>query len=239
MIAIPTIDLQKGTCVKPPGSPLRAPVPDAPIGDVIGVARTWASNGFCRLQIIDRDAESGFGSNAGLIADVIREDTVEIQVAGGIRTLEQIEQLADAGASRVVLDPHTLDELDWLADAADLFPGLLVVSTDVRERRMVTRGWVRGLPLDILDLVSNLTGIPLGGLLVASAYLDGRHTLADLSLLEDVAEACDVPVMCAGGVATMDDLRALEHRGVAGAVLGSVFHSGALDPRAVAQAFGS
>jgi phosphoribosylformimino-5-aminoimidazole carboxamide ribotide isomerase len=235
MIAIPTVDLRNGMCVKPPG--LKSGSGDFPIGNAIGVARAWASDGFHRLQIVDADAESGSGSNANLIEEVIHDGALEIQVGGSVQLLEQIERLADAGASRVVLGSRALDEPDWLTHVADLFPGILVVSTDVRERRVVTRGWVHGLPLDILDLVEDLVGVPLGGLLVASTHLDGQHTGADLALLEDVVEACGFPVMSAGGVSTMDDLRALEHRGVAGAVLGSVLYSGALDPRAVAQEF--
>ena len=236
MIAIPNIDLQNGTCVRPAGS--RSGPSDFPAGDLIGVARALASCGFRRFQIIDRDSESGSGSNAGLIEDVARDGALEIQAGGGVQSLEQIERLADAGACRVVVGPRALDEQDWLAHVADLFPGLLIVSTDVRERRVVTRGWVHGLPLDILDLVDDLAGIPLGGLLVASVHLDGQHTSADLALLEDVAEACEFPVISAGGVSTMDDLRALEHRGIAGAVLGTVLYSGTLDLRAVAQEFG-
>jgi phosphoribosylformimino-5-aminoimidazole carboxamide ribotide isomerase len=79
----------------------------------------------------------------------------------------------------------------------------------------------------------------LGGLLISSVHIEGQqHTAADLALLEDVVEACEFPVMTAGGVASVDDLRALEHRGIAGAVLGTILFSGALDPRAVAQEFG-
>jgi phosphoribosylformimino-5-aminoimidazole carboxamide ribotide isomerase len=237
MIAIPTVDLRNGMCVKPAG--LKSESGDLPVGNGIVVARAWASDGFRRLQIIDLDLESGSGSNANLIEDVIRDGALEIQIGGGVQSLEQIERLADAGASRVVLGARALDEPEWLAHVADLFPGLLMVSTDVRERRIVTRGWVHGLPLDILDLVEDLVGVPLGGLLVASVHLDGQHSGADLALLEDVAEACEFPVMSAGGVSTMDDLRALEHRGIAGAVLGTVLYSGALDPRAVAQEFGA
>ena len=236
MIAIPTVDLRHGACVKP--SNLTTSPDDFRVG-AVAVARTWASYGFHRLQIIDRDAESGPGSNANLIEDVVRDGALQIQVGGGVQSLEQIERLADAGAAHIVLGARALDEPDWLAQVADLFPGLLVASTDVRERRVVTRGWVRGLPLDILDLVDDLAGVPLGALLIASTHLDARHTGADLTLLEDVAEACEFPVLSVGGVSTMDDLRALEHRGVAGAVLGSAIYSGALDPRSVAQEFGA
>jgi phosphoribosylformimino-5-aminoimidazole carboxamide ribotide isomerase len=164
---------------------------------------------------------------------------MEIQVAGGVQSSEQIERLADAGASRVVLGGRALDEFDWLADVADLFPGLLLVSTDVRERRVVTRGWVHGLPVDVLDLVDDLAGLPLGGLIIASVQAEGQHTSSNLALLEDVAEACEFPVMTANGVSTMDDLRALEHRGLAGAVLGTALYSGSLDAQAVAHEFGS
>lgn len=235
MIAIPSVDLQHGTCAKLNGSQGAG---DFPAGDPLGVARAFASYGFHRFQIIDRDAETGPGSNMAVIEEVVRDGAIEVQVSGGVQSTEQIERLVDAGASRVVLAARALDEPDWLVRVADLFPGLLVLATDVRERRVVTRGWVHGLPLDILDLVDDLTGVPLAGLLVSSVHLDAQHTSSDLALLEDVAEACEFPVIAAGGVSTMDDLRALEHRGVAGAVLGSILHGGTLDLRAVAREFG-
>jgi phosphoribosylformimino-5-aminoimidazole carboxamide ribotide isomerase len=237
MIVIPSVDLTNRTRVRPTG--LKTDASELPIGDAISVARAWAAHGFSRLQIIDRDAESGSSTNASLIEDVVRDGAIEIQIAGGVQSSEQIERLADAGASRVVLGGRALDEIDWLADVADLFPGLLLVATDVRERRVVTRGWVHALPVDILDLVDDLAGIPLGGLIIASVLADGQHTSSNLALLEDVAEACEFPVMTSNGVSTMDDLRALEHRGLAGALLGAVLYSGALDAQAVAHEFGS
>jgi phosphoribosylformimino-5-aminoimidazole carboxamide ribotide isomerase len=237
MIVIPTVDLRNGACVKPAGP--KGEAPDFPAGHAVGFARALAADGFRRLQIVDRDSEFGSGSNDSVVDDVVRDGAIEVQIGGGVQSLEQIERLADAGASRIVLGGRALDEPEWLVDVANLFPGLLVVTTDVRERRVVTRGWVRGVPVDILDLAQELAGVPLGGLLVASVHVDGQqHTTADLTLLEDLAEECEFPVIAAGGVTTMDDLRALEHRGVAGAVLGSVLYSGALDSRAVTQEFG-
>jgi phosphoribosylformimino-5-aminoimidazole carboxamide ribotide isomerase len=108
----------------------------------------------------------------------------------------------------------------------------------VRERRVVTRGWVRSLPLDIFDLLDSLGGLPLGGVLLSAPALNEHRTGVDLALLEEVAESCDFPLLAAGGVSTMNDLRALEHRGVAAAVLGGTLYTGELDARAVAQEFG-
>jgi phosphoribosylformimino-5-aminoimidazole carboxamide ribotide isomerase len=234
MIAIPIIELRNGACVKPTG----AAAGDFPSGEALAVLRALAALGFHRVQINDRDSEAGAGSNTALIEDLVRDGAIDIQVAGGVRSLDQVERLSDAGACRVVLAPRALDEPEWLAHIADLFPGLLIVATDVRERRVVTRGWVRGLPLDILDLAEDLGGIPLGGLLVSSDHRDEQRTCGDLTLLEDVAEACECPVIVSGGVATMDDLRALEHRGVAAAVLGTVLSSGALELPMLGREFG-
>src|SRR5262249_23050215 len=113
----------------------------------------------------------------------------------------------------------------------------LVVATDVRERRVVTRGWVRSLPVDILDLVSELNSFPLGGLLLSPGQPFGQRNGFDLSLVEDVADACDFPLFDAGVIHSTPDLRALEQRGVSAAVLGEALYAGTLDARSVAMEF--
>jgi phosphoribosylformimino-5-aminoimidazole carboxamide ribotide isomerase len=121
---------------------------------------------------------------------------------------------------------------------ADLYPGEIAVATDVRDRRVVRRGWVRTLPVDLLDIVDELNALPLRELLVSLRSADGGTTMAELSLLEDVAEESRFPVLVVGGVASVADLRALEHRGIAGAVIDAErLLSGALDGRRVAQDF--
>jgi phosphoribosylformimino-5-aminoimidazole carboxamide ribotide isomerase len=235
MIAIPAVDIRDGACVQPSAN--AAETAGLPLGEPIGIARAWANAGFRRLHVIDVDAANGTGSNEARVDDIIRDHALEIQAGGGIQTDERIERLVDAGASLVVLGPRAIEEPEWLAAVAEDFPGLLVVATDVRERRVVTRGWVRSLPLDIFDVIEELDGLPLGGLLISAVHGSARDG-ADLALLEDIAEACDFPVIAAGAAATMHDLRALEHRGISGVVIGSALYSGALDARAVASEFG-
>jgi phosphoribosylformimino-5-aminoimidazole carboxamide ribotide isomerase len=235
MIAIPNVDLRSGVCVQPgrSGHPDELVSADLPIN----VARSWANAGFRRVHVVDLDADSGSGSNAALVEDIIRDGAMDVQTSGGVETTEQIQRFAEAGATRIVLGPRAIEEPSWLATAADLFPGMLVVSTDIRERRVVTRGWVRTLPLDIFDVIEDLEGIPLGGLLVSALRFDGQRSSADLGLLEDIVESCAYPLIASGGVATLSDLRALEHRGVSAVLLGNALYSGEIDARAVAQEF--
>jgi phosphoribosylformimino-5-aminoimidazole carboxamide ribonucleotide (ProFAR) isomerase len=236
MIAIPSVELRRGICVQP--SAQQGSDEPVALGHPIAVARWWANAGFHRLNVHDLDADTGSGSNADLIEDIIRDGALDVQAGGGVQSTDQIERFIDAGAVRVVVGARAIEEPSWLASVSDLYPGLLVVSTDVRERRVVTRGWVRNLPLDIFDVIDDWAGLPLGGVLVAALGGNGHRTATDLALLEDVAETCEFPVIAAGGVSTMNDLRALEHRGLAAVVLGSVLYSGELDARSVAQEFG-
>jgi phosphoribosylformimino-5-aminoimidazole carboxamide ribotide isomerase len=236
MIAIPSLDLRNGACVRPPG--LSSGASNFALGDPLAVARLWSSMGFHCMQLTDLDSAALCGANATVVEDIGRETGVEFQAGGGVESVEKIERLAVLGASRVLVGPRALNDPDWICEAAELFPGFLIVQTDVRERRVVTRGWVRGLRLDIVGLVEGLYDVPLAGLLVASVACDAQHAAADLALLEELVEISGFPILAAGGATTMDDLRALEHRGVSAVVLGTALYSGTLDHKAVAAEFG-
>jgi phosphoribosylformimino-5-aminoimidazole carboxamide ribotide isomerase len=99
---------------------------------------------------------------------------------------------------------------------------------------------VRTLPVDILDLVDELNALPLRELLVTVRPVDGAMRFGELGLLEDVVERSRCPVLVAGGVGSIQDLRALEHRGVAGAIIeGEKLLGGTMEGRHVAQEFGA
>ena len=236
MIAIPAVDVRDGACVQLVGGSYADE--RVRLGDAAGVARSWSQLGFGRLHVVDLDAATGVGSNLSVVEAILRDVTAEVQVGGGIRSTDAIEQLFRAGAERVVVGTRAIEDPEWLADVAALYPGVIVVATDVRGRRVVTRGWVRTLPVDVLDVVEELNALPLGGVLVTAIEMEGRMRGTDLALMEDVAEKSHFPVIASGGVATMNDIRALEHRGIDAVVLGMALYTGTLDARAVAQEFG-
>jgi phosphoribosylformimino-5-aminoimidazole carboxamide ribotide isomerase len=204
----------------------------------VEVARSWTRYGFQRLHVVDLDAATGRGGNARVVREILRDGFAEVQVGGGIRESDQIEDLLDDGASRVVVGTRALEEPDWLAEIAEDYPGQIILAADVRDRRLVTRGWARTLAIDVLDFVEELHGLPLGGLLVTAVHREGQMQGVDLPLMEDVAEKAHVPVFASGGVASVRDLRALADRAIAGVVIGMALYTGALDPRAVAGEFG-
>jgi phosphoribosylformimino-5-aminoimidazole carboxamide ribotide isomerase len=235
MIAIPAVDLRGGACVQlVGGSYARERVRlDRPVD----VARSWTHYGFRQLHVVDLDAATGRGTNAAVVREILHDAMAEVQVGGGVRETDQIQDLLNDGATRVIVGTRALEEPDWLADIAEDYPGQIILAADVRDRRLVTRGWARTLPTDVLDFVEELDGLPLGGLLVTAVHREGQMQGVDLPLMEDVAETSHVPVFASGGVASLRDLRALADRAIAGVVIGMALYTGAIDPRAVASEF--
>ena len=237
MIAVPAVDLREGAVVQLVGGKYEQE--KVRLGDPVGVARQWESFGFTQLHVVDLDAATGRGHNAHIIHEILAERTMSVQVGGGVRSADIIERLLDDGADRVVVGTRAIEELSWLEEMAEQFPGHLVVAADVRERRIVTRGWAHTLPKDIMDAVDELNALPLAGLLVTAVHKEGQMQGTDLPLMEDVAEESRFPVYTSGGITTLNDLRALDERGVYGAVIGMALYTGAIDPRVLAEEFGS
>jgi phosphoribosylformimino-5-aminoimidazole carboxamide ribotide isomerase len=237
MIAIPAIDLRDGACVQLVGGSYAHEA--VRLDNPIEVARGWMRAGFQRMHLVDLDAATGRGDNASIVRDILDDVPASIQVGGGIRSGDTIERLLQEGASSVVLGTRALEEPEWLAGTASTFPGQLIVAADVRERRVVTRGWTRTLSRSVLDVVEQLNDIPLGGVLVTAVHREGQLAGTDLFLMEDVAELSAHPVIASGGISTIGDLRELADRGIAAAVIGMALYTGALDARSVAEEFTS
>lgn len=236
MIAIPAVDLRGGQCVQLVGGEYAEE--RIRLDDPLAVARDWARLGFPRLHVVDLDAATGRGSNGAIVRALLRDSEVPVQVGGGVRDEARIERLLEEGATWVVVGTRAVNDEDWCAEMAHRFPGRLIVAADVRERRVVTEGWTALSHLDVLDFVETLGTLPLGGVLVTAVHREGRLQGTDLPLMDDVASASAWPVYASGGVSSLEDMRALEHRGLAGAVLGMALYTGALDARRLSEEFG-
>ncbi len=219
---IPAIDVLGGRAVR-----LAAGQRDAVTlegGDPVELARRFASEGASRLHLVDLDgAFSGVPSFA-LVERVSRAGGLPLQVGGGYRTLEAVATALDAGAERVMVGTAALTP-GFLEQAVERFGDSLVVAVDVRDGRVVVEGWTEASELTPGALAQRCAALGVARLLVTSAARDGSLAGPDLALVEDIAPA-GVPVLAAGGIASLDDLRALEQRGCEGAVVGSALLAG-------------
>jgi phosphoribosylformimino-5-aminoimidazole carboxamide ribotide isomerase len=235
VIAIPALDLRGGACVQLAAGSYDEEVIRIP--DPVGVAIAWRQYGFRHLHVVDLDAVAGRGNNAVEIQAILAATDVEVQVGGGIKSRDSIHQFLADGAQRVVIGTQALEDSDWLLEMSTDFPGCIIVAADVRDRKVLSHGWTRIQPMLVLDLVEDLNGLPLAGVLVTAVHREEAMRGTDLPLMEDIADVAEFPVFASGGLGSIGDLRALADRGVAAAIIGMGLYSGAMDPWAVADEF--
>jgi len=235
MIVIPAVDLREGHCVQLVGGSYDREA--IRFDDPVDVATRWQRSGFPTLHLVDLDAATGRGSNRDVIRRILECSECETQVGGGIRKTEDIDELLRAGADRVITGTRGLEDPDWLASVADANPGRVVVAVDIRERGVVTRGWSGAHDRDFRDVVTALGSLPLGGLLVTAVHREGLMEGTDLPLMREVMAHSALPIQAAGGIGTIEDLRALKDLGVSAAIVGMALYTGALDPSAIIEEF--
>jgi len=235
MRVFPSIDVRGGACVQwvggePAAEKIRLP-------DPVEVAHRWKAAGFRVLHVVDLDAALGTGSNAKVIASILKATALESEVGGGVRDAEDIQRLLDLGASRVIVGTRALEDPRWLEEVAFKFPGKLVLAADARGRQVVSRGWTRTLTQDVGALIAGVDPLPLAAVMVTAVHVEGREGGTDLALMSELTEATSHPLEAAGGIASMDELRKLAAAGVAVAVLGMALYTGKIDARAAAKEF--
>lgn len=235
MLAIPAIDLRDSHCVQlVGGDPDREAVR---LADPVHIARRWVATGFTRLHVVDLDAALGRGDNRPLVGDLLRHAEVPVQVGGGVRDDETFAALLAEGADAIVVGTRAIEDPGWVEDLALRSPGRVIVAADVRERAVVVKGWTAGTRRSIRDVIAALEALPLAALLVTAVHREGRLEGPDLPLLDAVLEIAPWPVIAAGGITSLQDLRNLDERGVGAAILGMALYTETLDARVVAEEF--
>ena len=235
MIAVPAVDLREGACVQLVGGSFedeRIRIPDA-----ISAAQRWSDAGFARLHVVDLDAAAGVGANEDAISGILSRGNARVSVGGGVRTSERVAELLTTGADSVVVGTRALEDFEWLDAAANRYPNRIVVALDVRDRTVVIEAWTKRVETPLAELAARLDQLPLAGVLVTAVHREGLMGGPDLDLVDDLVKMTRHPVIASGGIATLDDLRALEQRGASTCVIGMALYSGALDASAVASEF--
>lgn len=235
MLAIPALDLRDRHCVQLVGGDYNAQ--SIRLDDPVAVARRWAAAGFARLHVVDLDAATNRGDNRDLVRELLRDVTLPMQVGGGVRDDDAVTALFDDGADQVIVGTRGIEDPAWLGEQAARFPGRIILAADVRDRQIVSKGWTKRTKLRLGDLLSDLEGVPLAGLLVTAVHKEGKMEGTDVPLIEDAVRLSDWPVIASGGIGSLQDLRNLEDRGVFAVVLGMALYTGAMDPRVVAEEF--
>jgi phosphoribosylformimino-5-aminoimidazole carboxamide ribotide isomerase len=223
-VVAPAIDVLEGRCVRlAGGEPQRVTIEG---GDPAEAAGRFAAEGAPLLHLVDLDGAFSGSPTPGLLERVLdAAGRTPVQAGGGYRTLEAVEGALGAGATRVIAGSAVLDH-DFLREAASRFGDRFVAALDARDGRLAVAGWRKTSSIAALDHARACRQAGVHRLLVTSTARDGSLAGPDLRLLEDVLAASHLPVMAAGGVASLTDILRLKGIGCEGVVLGSALWSG-------------
>jgi phosphoribosylformimino-5-aminoimidazole carboxamide ribotide isomerase len=223
-IVYPALDVLEGRCVRL--SEGRREQVTIEGGDPLAAAQRFVAEGARFLHMVDLDGAFSGQPSVELVRLVAETaGSVPLQVGGGYRSLEAIEAAVEAGAARVMVGTAAASP-EFLTEAAARFAQQLVVAIDARDGKVALRGWTELSELDATDLARACAAAGVGRLLVTSTRRDGSLAGPDFELLNSLLEATRLPVIAAGGVATLDDLRALRAAGCEGSVAGAAIWSG-------------
>lgn len=234
MIVIPAVDLRDGRCVQLVGGSYDRQVIE--IEDPVAVALDWARQGFEFLHVVDLDAATGTGSNAQVVDSILASATVTTQVGGGIRTTERVAQVLAAGATSVVTGTRAVNDRRWLEEVVVRHPGRVIVAMDVRERSIVTHGWKETITSNLRAQMDMMSELPLAAILVTAVHKEGLMLGPDLSLMREVVQMSSCPVQAAGGITSVDDIRALADIGVSASILGMALYTGEITATEIQEA---
>ncbi len=233
MILFPAIDLKNGEAVRlEQGDMARATVFNR---DPVAQARTFESQGFEWLHLVDLDgAFAGKPVNARAVAAIRKAIKIPMQLGGGIRNLATVERWLAEGISRVIIGTAAVRDPDFVKAAAKKFPGKVAVGIDARAGKVAVSGWAEETQLEAIELARLFENGGVAAIVYTDVERDGMMQGLNLDATIALAESVSIPVIASGGLASIDDVRALiapRAKKLEGAIAGRALYDGRLDAK--------
>ncbi|MDO4797850.1 MAG: HisA/HisF-related TIM barrel protein [Coriobacteriales bacterium] len=233
MILFPAIDLIAGNVVRLKRG-VRAHM-DVYAHDPVAVARDFVARGATWIHVVDLSAtfeedEDARAAHLEAIRGICQVPGVMVDAGGGVRDLAAIERLASAGARRIAIGTALVRDPAFAQAAAREFGDLVVADVAARDGQVRVNGWREGEDLRADDLVARLADLGYRHLVFTDIARDGMQTGIDVDAYRHIAQVAGFPVVASGGIATLDDVRALATAGsdvVEGAITGRALYEGA------------
>jgi phosphoribosylformimino-5-aminoimidazole carboxamide ribotide isomerase len=231
MILFPAIDLKDGQCVRL----RRGEMDHVTVFNEYPAAqaRAFEEQGFEWLHVVDLDgAFEGRPVNADSVDAILSAVHVPVQLGGGIRDLDTIVTWLDKGIDRVILGTAAVRDPALVREAARDFPGCIAVGIDARDGKVAVQGWAETSEMTALDLARRFEDAGVAAIIYTDIARDGVLAGLNLEATAALARAVSIPVIASGGLASLDDVRALLHPDYAkleGTITGRALYDGRLD----------
>ncbi|WP_158058193.1 1-(5-phosphoribosyl)-5-[(5-phosphoribosylamino)methylideneamino]imidazole-4-carboxamide isomerase [Halorussus halophilus] len=221
---VPAVDMQDGKVVQLVQGERGT---EKTYGDPVAAAERWIDAGAETLHLVDLDgAFEGERQNADAVERILDAADVDVQLGGGIRTVKDATDLLERGVDRVILGTAAVENPDIVAEISEEYPGAVTVSLDAKDGEVVVSGWTESTGLDPAEAAARYEELGAGAILFTDVDVEGKLEGVQTDRVREVVEAVEIPVIASGGVATLDDVRALREAGAAAVVVGTALYEG-------------
>jgi phosphoribosylformimino-5-aminoimidazole carboxamide ribotide isomerase len=231
VIVIPAVDLKDGKCVRL--SQGRMDQETVYSEDPVQLALHWESKGAERLHVIDLNgAVMGSPIHRSLIHEIIRSVHIPIEVGGGIRNLESIEQYLSLGAGWVILGTAAFSNRGLVEQACRRFPERIILGIDAKGGKVAVKGWKKVASTGAVEMAKQFEGMGLSAIIFTDIERDGMETGLNMEATKALALTISIPVIASGGVSRIEDIEdllKLEPDGIIGVIVGRAIYTGQLD----------
>ncbi|MGQ9694059.1 MAG: 1-(5-phosphoribosyl)-5-[(5-phosphoribosylamino)methylideneamino]imidazole-4-carboxamide isomerase [Thermodesulfobacteriota bacterium] len=237
MLIIPAVDIKNGKCVRLfQGDYEQETVYGE---DPLAMAERWVREGAPFLHVVDLDgARAGYPVNKKIITQIVWRSSVPVQVGGGIRNLETIEEYLAWGAKRVIVGTAAITNSSFLEEACRKWPGQIAVDIAARMGKIVISGWLKETDLSAMEIAQKCQEKGAALIIYTDILRDGTQKGINLAATRAIAAGLKIPVIASGGISNLADLEALlplEKEGVCGVIIGRALYAGTLKlPEALA-----
>jgi phosphoribosylformimino-5-aminoimidazole carboxamide ribotide isomerase len=234
VILFPAIDLKDGVCVRlQQGDPTRATVFSR---DPAAQAHAFEREGFRHLHVVDLDgAFAGKPVNGAAVDRILETVGLCVQLGGGIRDMATVEGWLEKGVDRVIIGTAAVRDPALVKQAAKKFPKRVAVGLDARDGKVAVEGWAETSELTALDLAKRFEDAGVAAIVYTDVSRDGMLKGLNLDATIALADTVAIPVVASGGLASMDDVKALlepRAKKLEGAIVGRALYDGRLDAAA-------
>jgi phosphoribosylformimino-5-aminoimidazole carboxamide ribotide isomerase len=231
IVVIPAIDIRAGSAVRLSQGDFNRET--RYFEDPLDAAKRWEEIGAERLHIVDLDAaKEGYPVNRDVIERIAGGIDIPIEVGGGIRSMDVVEDYISMGVRWVILGTAAIDDRDFAESAATKYQDRIILGIDAKDGIVKTKGWKESSDLSYVELARSYSDIGISSIIYTDIRKDGVGTGVDIDGAREIARETGIPVIASGGVKDISDIERVmeaEGDGVIGVIVGRAIYEGTLD----------
>lgn len=227
MKIFPAIDLYEGKAVRL----LKGNYNDLTVysENPLEIAKDFENQGATELHTVDLEgAKDGGTPNIEIIKSFVENTSLNVEVGGGIRSMETVKAYLDSGVARVILGTAAVTDEKFLKSAVETYGDKIAVGADIKDGKIAIKGWLEKSQYDTFEFFEKLQKIGVSTVICTDISKDGAMQGTNRELYKELSEKFNVKIIASGGVSSLDDIKALSQMNLYGAIIGKAYYTGAV-----------